>query len=46
MSKTLIIIILIIIILGLWYNAPLTKDLMTGAFAYAKELAASAGIIK
>ena len=46
MSKTLIIIILILIVAGLWFLPALTKTTITGAFGYVKGLAASAGIIR
>jgi len=45
MSKTLIIVVLILIIIGLWLYPALTKTTLTGAFGYVKGLAANLGII-
>ena len=46
MSKTLVIVALILIILGLWFLPALTKTTITGAFSYLKGQAANIGLIK
>ncbi|MBI4095874.1 MAG: hypothetical protein HY438_03380 [DPANN group archaeon] len=46
MSKTLVIIVLILIILGLWFFPALTKVTLLGAASYVKSLAAQVGILR
>ncbi len=46
MSKTLIVLLLIAIIIGLWFFPAQTKSTITGAFAYVKGLAVISGAIK
>ncbi len=44
--KTLLIVILVLIVLGLWFYPGLTKSLMLGAASYVKSMAGHAGILK